>query len=106
MPMQTVRRSHDKFNLLKCITKISWPAFCNFPCVLSYSSRIDGQYQATTVGATIGAAAGIILSSGTPLGLVGGIVVGGFIGNKMDGSTAENDSVATMRQPKLLNENS
>jgi osmotically inducible lipoprotein OsmB len=74
--------------------------------VLSYSSRIDGQYQATTVGATIGAAAGIILSSGTPLGLVGGIVVGGFIGNKMDGSTAENDSVATMRQPKLLNENS
>jgi osmotically inducible lipoprotein OsmB len=74
--------------------------------VMSYSSKIDGQYQSTTVGATVGGAAGVILSSGTPLGLIGGIVVGAFIGNKMDGSDTTNDSVVTLRQNKLLNENS
>jgi osmotically inducible lipoprotein OsmB len=74
--------------------------------VLSYSSKIDGQYQTTTVGATVGGAAGMILSSGTPLGLIGGLVVGGFIGNKMDGSDSANDSVVTLRQNKSLNENS
>lgn len=74
--------------------------------VLSYSSKIEGQYQSTTVGATVGAAAGMILSSGTPLGLIGGIVVGGFIGNKMEGNEVETDSVVTLRQSKSLNDNS
>lgn len=74
--------------------------------VLSYSSKIEGQYQSTTVGATVGGAAGMILSSGTPLGLIGGIVVGGFIGNKMEGNEVETDSVVTLRQSKSLNDNS
>lgn len=74
--------------------------------VLSYSSKIEGQYQSTTVGATVGGAAGMILSSGTPLGLIGGIVVGGFIGNKMEASSVEPDSVATLRQDKPLKEKS
>lgn len=73
--------------------------------VLSYSSKIEGQYQSTTVGATVGGAAGMILSSGTPLGLIGGIVVGGFIGNKMEANGGETDSVVTLRQDKLLKEN-
>ena len=70
--------------------------------VLSYSSKIEGQYQSTTVGATVGGAAGMILSSGTPLGLIGGIVVGGFIGNKMEGEHTAEDSVVTLRQDKPL----
>lgn len=73
--------------------------------VLSYSSKIEDQYQSTTVGATVGGAAGMILSSGTPLGLIGGIVVGGFIGNKMEANGSETDSVVTLRQDKLLKEN-
>ena len=74
--------------------------------VLSYSSKMDGQYQSATVGATVGGAAGMILSSGTPLGLIGGIVVGGFIGNKMEGNGAQPDAVVTLRQNKSLNGNS
>lgn len=74
--------------------------------IMSYSSKIGGQYQSTTVGATVGGAAGVILSSGTPLGLIGGIVVGAFIGNKMEGSDANNDSVVTLRQNKPLNNES
>ena len=74
--------------------------------VLSYSSKIEGQYQSTTVGATVGGAAGMILSSGTPIGLIGGIVVGGFIGNKMEATETPSDSVVTLRQYKLLKDNS
>lgn len=74
--------------------------------IMNYSSKIGGQYQSTTVGATVGGAAGVILSSGTPLGLIGGIVVGAFIGNKMEGSDANNDSVVTLRQNKPLNNES
>lgn len=74
--------------------------------IMSYSSKIGGQYQSTTVGATVGGAAGVILSSGTPLGLIGGIVVGAFIGNKMEGNGANNDSVVTLRQAKPLNNES
>lgn len=74
--------------------------------ILSYSTKIDGQYQSTTVGATVGAAAGVILSSGTPLGLIGGIIVGGLVGNNMEGSDASTDSVATLRQDKSLNDKS
>lgn len=74
--------------------------------MLSYSSKITGQYESTTIGATVGGVAGAILSSGTPLGLVGGIVVGGWIGNKMEGNTAVNEDVATLRQAKPLNINS
>lgn len=74
--------------------------------IMSYSSKIGGQYQSTTVGATVGGAAGVILSSGTPLGLIGGIVVGAFIGNKMEGNGANNDSVVTLRQNKPLNNES
>ena len=74
--------------------------------ILSYSTKIDGQYQSTTVGATVGAAAGVILSSGTPLGLVGGIIVGGLVGNNMEGSNTSTDDVVTLRQDKSLNDNS
>ncbi|HZV61231.1 MAG TPA: hypothetical protein VFF75_02325 [Methylophilaceae bacterium] len=73
--------------------------------ILSYSTKIDGQYQSTTVGATVGAAAGVILSSGTPLGLVGGIIVGGLVGNNMEGSNTSTDDVVTLRQDKSLNDN-
>lgn len=71
--------------------------------ILSYSSKIEAQYQSATVGATVGAAAGLILSSGTPLGLIGGIVVGGWIGDQMEGTESSADSVATLRQNKSLN---
>ena len=73
--------------------------------ILSYSTKIDGQYQSTTVGATVGGAAGVILSSGTPLGLVGGIIVGGLVGNNMEGSNTSTDDVVTLRQDKSLNGN-
>ncbi|HYD33883.1 MAG TPA: hypothetical protein VEA39_04870, partial [Methylophilaceae bacterium] len=66
-------------------------------------SKIDGQYQSATVGATVGGAAGVILSSGTPLGFIGGIIVGAFVGNKMNESTTSSDSVVTLRQDKSLN---
>ncbi|HEU4709444.1 MAG TPA: glycine zipper 2TM domain-containing protein [Methylophilaceae bacterium] len=71
--------------------------------MLSYSSKITGQSDSTTIGATVGGVAGAILSSGTPLGLIGGIVVGGFIGNKMDSNTTPNEGVASLRQPKPMN---
>ena len=73
--------------------------------ILSYSTKIDGQYQSTTVGATVGAAAGVILSSGTPLGLIGGVIVGGLVGNNMEGSSSPTDDVVTLRQDKSLNGN-
>jgi osmotically inducible lipoprotein OsmB len=74
--------------------------------ILSYSSRMEGPYQSTTIGATVGGAAGVILSSGTPLGLIGGLIVGGLVGNKMEGDTAATSGVATLRQDKQLNVNS
>jgi len=74
--------------------------------IFAYAPKISGSYESTTVGATVGGVAGAILTSGTPLGLVGGIVVGGWIGNKMESDTTNSNSVVTLRQPKSLNGNS
>lgn len=74
--------------------------------ILGYSPKITGNYESTTIGATIGGVAGAILSSGTPIGLVGGVIVGGWIGNKMDGDNGSGNSVVTLRQHKPLNDNS
>jgi len=74
--------------------------------ILSYSSKMAGPYQSTTIGATVGGAAGVILSSGTPVGLIGGLIVGGLVGNKMEGDSPSTSDVVTLRQDKRLNENS
>lgn len=42
------------------------------------------QDQNTAVGAGIGGVAGAILTDGSPIGTVGGAVVGGVIGNQVD----------------------
>lgn len=70
--------------------------------IFAYTPKVSSNYETTTIGATVGGVAGAILSSGTPLGLVGGIVVGGWIGNKMEGETAKSGSVVTLRQGKSL----
>lgn len=74
--------------------------------MLSYSSKLTSQYESATIGATVGGVAGAILTSGTPLGMVGGVVVGGWIGNKMQTEPLPNEGVASMRQDKPLNINS
>lgn len=74
--------------------------------VFAYTPKVSGGYETTTIGATIGGVAGTILSSGTPLGLIGGIVIGGFVGNKMESEAADSESVATLRQDKSLKDKS
>lgn len=70
--------------------------------VFAYTPKVSSDYETTTIGATVGGVAGAILSSGTPIGLIGGVVIGGFIGNKMKSETAESGSVVTLRQSKSL----
>lgn len=70
--------------------------------VLSYSSKISGRYESATIGATIGGVAGAILSSGTPIGMIGGAAVGGWIGDQMEATATPESNVVTLRQPKSL----
>jgi hypothetical protein len=58
---------------------------------LTYSSKIPAQYESAAMGATIGAVAGAILTSCSPIGLLGGLTVGGLIGHRMESSAASND---------------
>jgi uncharacterized protein YcfJ len=74
--------------------------------MLGYSSKINNQYESATIGATVGGVAGVILSSSTPLGLIGGVIVGGWIGNKMESEAMPSEDVVTLRQAKPLNDNS
>jgi osmotically inducible lipoprotein OsmB len=73
--------------------------------VLSYSSKISDRYESATIGATIGGVAGAILSSGTPLGMIGGAAVGGWIGDQMQATATPESNVVTLRQAKSLNSN-
>lgn len=74
--------------------------------VFAYTPKVSGDYETTTIGATVGGVAGAILSSGTPIGLIGGIVIGGFVGNKMKSEPIETGGVVTLRQSKSLNDES
>jgi hypothetical protein len=51
-------------------------------------SRLPKTYEAATIGATVGGIAGVVLATSTPLGLLGGVVVGGWLGDQLDTSTA------------------
>jgi osmotically inducible lipoprotein OsmB len=47
-------------------------------------SGMSRQDQNTAVGAGIGGVAGAVLTDGSPIGTVGGAVVGGVIGNQVN----------------------
>lgn len=51
---------------------------------MAYSSKIPAQYESTAMGATVGIVAGAVLTGFAPLGMLGGVIVGGLIGDKMD----------------------
>lgn len=61
-----------------------------FPMALAVLIGLGGcagmsqQDQNTAVGAGIGGVAGAVLTDGSPVGTVGGAVVGGIIGNQVD----------------------
>lgn len=55
--------------------------------ITAYSSKIPAQYESATMGATVGAIAGAILTSCAPIAVLGGVIVGGFIGDGMKTST-------------------
>lgn len=57
---------------------------------MAYSSRIPAKYESTAIGATVGAVAGALLTSCSPVAMLGGIAIGGFIGDKMETSTTVN----------------
>ena len=46
-------------------------------------SNMSRRDQSTIGGAAIGAAAGAVLTGGSPIGTVGGAAVGGIIGNEV-----------------------
>jgi len=52
--------------------------------VLANQSKLPKHYEAATMGATLGGVAGILISSSGPLGLIGGLAVGGLVGHQMD----------------------
>ena len=60
--------------------------------IAGYSSKVPAKYASTTVGATVGVVAGAILTSCTPIGLLSGVVIGGFIGHGMESSPAMADN--------------
>ena len=51
---------------------------------LSGCSGMSQQDQNTAVGAGLGGVAGAVLTDGSPIGTVGGAVVGGVIGNQVN----------------------
>ena len=51
---------------------------------LSGCAGMSQQDQNTAVGAGIGGVAGAVLTDGSPIGTVGGAVVGGVIGNQVN----------------------
>jgi hypothetical protein len=59
--------------------------------IAGYFSKVPTKYESTTVGATVGVVAGAILTSCTPMGLLGGVVVGGLIGHGMESPAMTNN---------------
>ena len=51
-------------------------------------SRLPKHYEAATIGATVGGVAGIVLATSTPIGLLGGLVVGGWLGDQLNTDNA------------------
>lgn len=50
---------------------------------LAGCANMTHQQKNTAIGATLGGIAGSVLTNGSPVGTVGGAVVGGVIGNKV-----------------------
>ena len=59
--------------------------------IAGYSSKVPEKYDSTTVGATVGVVAGAILTSCTPMGLLGGVVIGGLVGHGMESPAMANN---------------
>jgi hypothetical protein len=70
------------------ISKYLMIAFIIIAAIFSMS-RLPKTYEAATIGATVGGITGIMLASSTPLGLLGGVMVGGWIGDQLEDSTSK-----------------
>jgi hypothetical protein len=70
------------------ISKYLMIAFIIIAAIFSMS-RLPKTYEAATIGATVGGITGVMLASSTPLGLLGGVMVGGWIGDQLEDSTSK-----------------
>lgn len=70
------------------LSKYIWIALIVIAATISIS-RLPKHYEAATIGATVGGITGIMLASSSPLGLVGGVMVGGLIGDQLEESTVK-----------------
>lgn len=70
------------------LSKYLMIAFMIIAAIFSMS-RLPKTYEAATIGATVGGITGVMLASSTPLGLLGGVMVGGWIGDQLEDSTAK-----------------
>lgn len=61
-----------------------WLAVAVAAVVLSGCSNLSQRDRNTVIGASIGAAAGSLLTNGDAVGTVGGAAVGGVIGNQIE----------------------
>ncbi len=59
--------------------------------ILTYTSKIPTDYESAAAGATVGGLAGLILTNSTPIGLVGGLIVGSLVGHSMESSAGNKD---------------
>lgn len=65
---------------------------CLIVAAILSMSRLPKTYEAATIGATVGGITGIMLASSTPLGLLGGALVGGWVGDQLEASAPKKQS--------------